>query len=589
MNRDRLCWYKTVLVLCLALAAWGALAAWRSPRGFGATGVQAELASAGGQLQMTVAAEDAFLSDRVLNGARRWLTLWSSVAEEALRAEFLGRETVRVRAEVHGAWVHLEVHWSVNRQDRARVKLLLASCTALPELVQRALWQALAWPAVCRRAAGDGRYLLRVLGLRQPDFWGPILIGAPRSAEARGGPHAPSLLLITGWDHGYAVGVAPAALGTQLGPSDRLVVLPAGLAERTIRVVGRDQRALPGAIVRLMRLVPDGAGAKPQVCAERLLDTDAVASFLLDTRYPHWLDVTYAGLRARQSLPAAGPHEAYVSLPAHRDRVLLWAAYQRLLASVRTTLKQRRSLLLALQGAVNAGDTAQVESLLGSLKQQAVNITAHRSVLEQLRQAARRHGEPVGKIEARIEELLERLERPVETASFEQWLAAEKKQQRVAELERRAQHYQQQMQWQELLETLRALAELLPENRELQRRLRSLEQLLAVRNEEHATARRWLERLMGQATYEDLVDLIDIIELQVEVLEQNEDALTLLRFQRAVQRWVEGIQRARERLQRRVAEGDGAARSELEELVELADRLARLVARVSSVVEGFRL
>jgi len=63
----------------------------------------------------------------------------------------------------------------------------------------------------------------------------------------------------------------------------------------------------------------------------------------------------------------------------------------------------------------------------------------------------------------------------------------------------------------------------------------------------------------------------------------------LLRFQRAVQRWVEGIQRARERLQRRVAEGDGAARSELEELVELADRLARLVARVSSVVEGFRL
>ncbi len=542
--------------------------------------------------------DEGSLRKAAVDAVRSWLTLWNGVVDPGARKAVLGSEELSVRVVAAASGIELHVSWTAPGFLTVRCTRRIGHPARASEELQRLLWQVLPWPARWQAEAdaeleGGNVPGLGLVGLRdRKQDWCGLLVDCPRTViplnRAAGAPRA---WLLVGWegDGGRCLPVRfwnDQSVGMPRA-GEALVVLPQGSVVVTLAARGRRKRPLPAAGITL--LYGSIAGGEVSLSPAQRLSADGIGQAQLSVRLDRVpvVEVRYAGIAQRQPLGIRAD-TGDVVLPVARSHVLAYARCRELLREATAYRQWQLDLLRRLKEATDRKDLEAVQRLLDVAGRAAPPVTTWRGELADIRQQAQLSAPTGWKLLERTAKAIDAAATPMNLEPFHRWLAVVKKQQEVERLRNQLSRQLDAFDWLGAHRTLQQLARLVPDDPRIRKRLARLERLLKPHDDEHATARAWLQQLMAQADYETLADQADLIELQLEVLIRVRDVLTLLQFQRAAERWTEAIATRRRQLAG-ARSADEEQRTELARLVELADRLSKMLQRAAAVTRGFRL
>jgi hypothetical protein len=312
-----------------------------------------------------------------------------------------------------------------------------------------------------------------------------------------------------------------------------------------------------------------------------------------------FLSVRYEDLVLKAPiLPGASADPIVFEVPTRGRRAEFIRPLRQLLQEIDDQYRVELRLREELKTRVDAKDTAEVRRLIERGRAKRIGLDEIETQVREIERRAESEGEDVREAAAQVRQTAQqKTTRQLDQAlaSYSEWAERFDKKSSIETLNARINELQEKMDWEGLVPVFEQLIQADPDNQKVADELRLLKNDLKIKSPEHAEARAFVDDELKRITTRDLRDRWPEVEREVRALVKAKDHLTLLKVRRTMNTWVRElaveVKGVIDQIQAAGQDDDRVRelRDRLEQLDTLNQSLTKLHKDIQSFLETLKL
>jgi hypothetical protein len=426
--------------------------------------------------------------------------------------------------------------------------------------------------------------------------------GGPRNDPARATRYRNSFLALRGWQGNRAE-------GELIGPDKQMFrELDAGTARFVARPVRGGQRSAHVRVVRKENRQPQSdceVFVSPQQYStdpsllRGLTDRTGTIALSVSGSALQFVCVRYEDLVMKAPLlPGASPDPMVFEVPTRGRRAEFIRPLRQLMQEIDDQYLVSMRLREELKARAEAKETVEVRRLIERGRVKRISLEEVESRVREIERRADAEGEDVREAAQQVRQAAAQkstVELDQTLLAYNDWADKFDKRAGIESLNAKVNELQDKLDWEGLLAVFEQLVAADPDNQKIAEELRLLKNDLKIKSPEHGQARQFVNDELKHITVRELADRWIDVEREARALVKVKDHLTLMKLRRAMKGWArelgQDVKGLVEQIQTAGQDEDRVRelRDRLTQLDELNQSLGKLHKEIQTFLDTLKL